>query len=629
MKRPNRLVPLAPWALFASVTLSASMNQACGDPPIDDSRGDLRLFPVKGVIQGTVTYQGLRPCSRNGHIVGNAIMLVFDRRNPPPPAGLANTAINFGVVTGDALFANEPRNTGTNTYCPKDVGEGDTVLATAPFVIAPMDPGSYVMQAFYDYTGNFLPTFKMRNLPEQSDVAGGYFDVADALKNGGNASYQPHLLPIDIGTPLPLPPNASPDTIPAFTMPYEGFVRDNVAVTLTQVLPFTRPYFYPTNPSNSGPPELGGPGIDVPGVKLRPDFADTAEKPGDPNKPHPGSTEADPYYMPLLTMTQDHRVYAQPKTKTSDNIVLFQSSFKQITFRYGVSAAEREVASDVTRLDRPFHMQLGPTNGFELWANTRADGTIIEIPEGGGVPQIWPLVVLAKLQDDVDTNGNFIAGHAQNPQGIIPQGSRRNPVVIIQGLTLLNDSLADTGAGGTPPTKPGAPLDHFTAMVRPSVVCFNANQIDAGGILVTPYEKGPSPDPAEGERLIVDKVAVRIALGKLVREVRFACMPKGRYGMNVVYPDGQAWTSPNEAGSCGGTEGTTVFPSTDAPTDDPAQITCTIKPRSVLLSQGNRAILEIVEAADPAFCKANAVPDECLPCIERQHPELFPQECGP
>ena len=32
-------------------------------------------------------YQGPRPCSANGHIVGNAIVLVFDRRNPPPPSG--------------------------------------------------------------------------------------------------------------------------------------------------------------------------------------------------------------------------------------------------------------------------------------------------------------------------------------------------------------------------------------------------------------------------------------------------------------------------------------------------------------------------------------------------------------
>src|SRR5258708_15075825 len=85
---------------------------ACGSVPIDDQRNDARVFPARGVIRGNVTYQGPRPCSEKGHIVGDAILLVFDRRNPPPPNGLANTAINFGVVTGDALFANEPRASG-------------------------------------------------------------------------------------------------------------------------------------------------------------------------------------------------------------------------------------------------------------------------------------------------------------------------------------------------------------------------------------------------------------------------------------------------------------------------------------------------------------------------------------
>ena len=36
--------------------------------------------------------QGPHPCSSNGHIVGAAIIYVFDRRNPPPPNGLATHA---------------------------------------------------------------------------------------------------------------------------------------------------------------------------------------------------------------------------------------------------------------------------------------------------------------------------------------------------------------------------------------------------------------------------------------------------------------------------------------------------------------------------------------------------------
>src|SRR5690349_9685643 len=91
---------------------------ACKDVPIDDERQDARLFPARGVIRGTVTYIGPRPCSRDGHIVGNATVLVFDRRNPPPPVGIATSAVNFVSVPGDLLFVNEPRSIGPTLFCP-------------------------------------------------------------------------------------------------------------------------------------------------------------------------------------------------------------------------------------------------------------------------------------------------------------------------------------------------------------------------------------------------------------------------------------------------------------------------------------------------------------------------------
>ena len=190
-----RLLKIVPSLLFIA-TVSGAAAQGCGEAPTDDKRADRRLFQVKGVIQGAVTYTGARPCSRNGHIVGNAILLVFDKRNPPPPSGLANTAINFGVVPGDILFANEPRNAQSDLYCPKDNGITAPIIVSAPFDIAPMDDGQYIIQAFYDYTGDFLPTFKIRNLPEAGDVLGGYVDIIDAAKHPGDVNYQPIFLPV-------------------------------------------------------------------------------------------------------------------------------------------------------------------------------------------------------------------------------------------------------------------------------------------------------------------------------------------------------------------------------------------------------------------------------------------------
>jgi hypothetical protein len=77
--------------------------------------------------------------------------------------------------------------------------------------------------------------------------------------------------------------------------------------------------------------------------------------------------------------------------------------------------------------------------------------------------------------------------------------------------------------------------------------------------------------------------------------------------MNVVYPDGQAWTTPNETGSC-------------APKEGPADLSslpysCTTKSRPILFSQGKRAVLEITDPVTPdgqAYCQNQApVPSEC------------------
>ena len=81
----------------------------------------------------------------------------------------------------------------------------------------------------------------------------------------------------------------------------------------------------------------------------------------------------------------------------------------------------------------------------------------------------------------------------------------------------------------------------------------------------------------------------------LVSYVQYGCLPKGRYAINVVYPDGQAWTVPNESGACSGSEGSTNYLA--------QPLTCTLKPRPVLYSQGNRAVVEIVGPTDPTNCQ--------------------------
>lgn len=604
----NARTPLILLAPLAVAVACGSVPDETQPPPAG------RLIQPAGVIRGNVVYSGPHPCSSNGHIVGSAIVLVFDRRNPPPPAGLATTALNFGVVTGDALFADEPRNAGAAPCVPQQGGT-DTITVSAPFAIAPLDPGSYVLEAFYDTTGDFLPTFKFRNLPEQGDVGGGDIDTADALKpiNLGNLDYQPHFLPVDVGIPQPLSPKAPPGAVPNFVIPDAGFVADNVTVTLGQVLPLPRPYFYPL-------------GSDVPFSASDPATFQVGPPLADGSPPPPDMDSVDvtpdlkPTYAPVLTVPQDIEVYAPPAVVNRANVDNYESRFPHLVLQGGLPSGEQAIA---TSPSQPFHFQLPPSGGgvLSLWQNAAFDAAAQvwvpqDIPEGQATPYLWPLVVLTKLVDD--------PRHTGDPASLLQQGSTTDPVVILQAITLLGESgssmLFDTmmaASGGALFDPSGRPKvmqqNQVTVLLRPSVICFdslfNPTDPDKRGTLVTPYLLGLSADLPTGtpdSATVPPSTLTNPQVASLVKAPYVACLPTGRYAINVVYPDGQAWTVPNEAGGCSGTEGTT-----DTSKSPPE---CTLTPRPVLTSQGPRAVVEIVATKDPNHCQGPAaVPSFCLP----------------
>lgn len=544
---------VVPGILFAGAVVAT----ACESPPVDDDRA----IPPHGVIRGNVLYQGPAPCTENGHVVGNLIVLLFDRRNPPPPAGLATTAVNFGVVTGDVLFPNQPRSSGRRV-CPAP--DAPPVSSTAPFAIAPLDAASYVVRAFFDTTGNFLPTFKIRNLPELGDVGGGYLDTVDAAKHAGDINYAPIYLPVDVG----LRSDASPS---GFVLPASGFVVDGLPVTVGAQLPLPRPYFYPE-------------GAQVPGLRT----------------PSAANPDGDPSYVPIVTMAQDYQLLAPPAAKRPETLALFQGGFTSLRLVAGVPDNERPAALDPLG---PFRFQapaVAVGGGLFVWS----PGGFI--PDAPGVPNLYPLVLLGKLRDDPT--------HTADTQGLAVQGAQGEaPIVILQAITIAGDSLLETviKKPQTAPTDAGR-QDHVTALVRPAAICLDPRKIDRGGVLVTPHTKGPSADPAEAVppegKDLFDGAAVLALQAKLVREIAVACLPTGRYGVNLVYPTGQAWTVPNEAGSCATAEGpASLLPASPVPT-------CTKKPRAVLTSQGPRAVLEIVEAPTAegkAYCQSHPVPTAC------------------
>jgi len=194
--------------------------------------------------------------------------------------------------------------------------------------------------------------------------------------------------------------------------------------------------------------------------------------------------------------------------------------------------------------------------------------------------------------------------------------------------------------------------DHVTVLLRPAAICFNSlfdnNNSNKHGQLVTPYLYADSADytftgkpapiantPIVPIDLLTNNDPSRVQVTPLVEAPKTAadgqtaftpgkdppanpgCLPQGRYAINVVYADGQAWTVPNEAGACTGQatgEGDTNW----------NQLTCTLQGRPVVVSQGPRAVVEVVAPLDQNNCKETpaqavksghvpATPAMCLP----------------
>ncbi len=611
---------MRPIRTFLPLAL-AGVAASCGSVPVDTPPPQGNLIAPAGVLKGTVVYSGPHPCSKNGGIVGGAVLFVFDRRLLPPPSGLGSTPVNFAVVVGDSLFANEPRNPGPDLYCPKDHGITDTITVTAPFAISPLPAGSYVIQSFYDYTGDFLPSFKFRALPEMGDVVGGDVDTADALNpiNAGNPNYLPKFIPIDIGTPDPLPdagPDAAPPgLIPNFTLPPAGFVADNLTVTVGEVLQTTRPYFYPGGMQTSFDPGSGAlTQVEAQNSALPPTTLNNIRS----------TQEKNLNFDPVLTIPQDIEVLAAPMAMTEPDINNFESKFPRLILHPGLPGKVEPPKAIVF----PFDFQLpkaGMTSSFSVWQNSAFNPSSkkweAQDAAGQGIPQLWPLVILTKLIDD--------PGHKLDPASIKPQGSPTDPVVVIQGVTLLGgdgedatkpDSIYNTAGaeafGDLFNAASGQPTiftqDHLTVFLQASVICFDAlfdsTNPDKRGTLVTPHLTATTADvsqtPMAGAQTVPPSVLASPQVASLVSGAIEGCLPTGRYAINLVYPDGQAWTVPNESGACSGGEGSTDYKG----------LKCTIEPRPILYSQGTRAVVEVTPTTNPAHCKgAAAVPAICLP----------------
>ncbi len=226
-RRGARLAPLA----LALAALAAG-TPSCTD--VDTFLPSYQPGGPAGILDGSVTYSGRLPCTEKQHIVGAAVLLVFDTRLLPPPEGLGTTATSLGVVAGDKLFASLRGrltfNADGTRWCP--AASSEPVTVSAAWAVGPLEGGVFQVRGFYDLDGNFDPSFKISNLPTKGDIAGGAIDNAAAVLQGAAPIYRE----ITLG-------NKQSDG--TFKIPETGSRVSGVAVTLGLPLPLERPIFYP------------------------------------------------------------------------------------------------------------------------------------------------------------------------------------------------------------------------------------------------------------------------------------------------------------------------------------------------------------------------------------------------
>jgi hypothetical protein len=568
----KRVIADSTRTLILGALAAACLGGCDTNLPVDNSIDNVFVPPPLGIIQGSVSYFGPAPCVKDGKVQGRLVALLFAYDNPPPPDGLATTALNFATIPGEKFFSNTPiPSTGPGSKgnpsakCP---AKGDPYVATSgTFTITQVVAGNYQIRGFYSQSGAFNPLFDFANLPLANDVGGAV--LSDATTQT--------IAKITVGVP---------DSKGTLQMPSTGFMVQNVPLVIGQLLTTGRPYFW-IDPMGSH------------GFKTEP------PKPGDVVYPQ-GATLADADFVP--TFPQDWSISGEQNLGCLDDpdpacdlFSIAQASLPQLHLRYGFPAAGKNLGSGTTssdelglarssRLKSPLQGGTTPFYGLEPFpldpgaadiAATQVDDSqrftltrvysknyktgvvgpsiLVDndaLETAGYIAELYPLVVLAKLQE----NGDGLPVDPPTPQ--------TDPVVVIQGITLRNDvngngtmkatSESPLACGGLtkvsggncvldtskPLTGKGSEhLDNMTTLIRPAALCVRPEK-SWKGVLVAPFEQD-----SKKNQLVNKDVLLKAQASKLY-DIQFGCLPPGYYMVNVIYPTGQAWSVPNNTGYC-------------------------------------------------------------------------------
>lgn len=331
-------------ALLAPALLALA---GCGDPatfiPLQNISGP------SGAIEGTVTYAGPAPCTRDGKILGAAVILAFEESLLPPPEGLGTSAASLDVIPGEVLFDGMRDQLAFAADGTTVCGDpGSPVNVSGDWAVGPFPAGTYQIRGFYDKYGDFDPAFSITNLPTKGDVGGGAIENAAAVLEGAAPRYRS----IPLG-------EVGPDG--KLFIPEEGAKVSGVSVTLGLPLPLERPVFHAT------------------------EVLDESGKNTDPAK---------------VTMASDY----QFEEFSTVNPAVTEKSFLRMRFapglpdtkvkKYGKTEAQLGAAA-------PFGI---PDNPFFLYSRQDVDGdgkitAADHVPDSDLLPALFPVAVFVKLND--------------------------------------------------------------------------------------------------------------------------------------------------------------------------------------------------------------------------------------
>jgi hypothetical protein len=647
---------------------------ACGDVPVDSTN-----FPAQGNLKGTVTYTGPMPCTQRVHdpttgedrvhVVGAALMLVFNENLLPPPEGFGTSAAQLGVVPGDVLFqsiaaqlpvpgpttptADQTHDPSSSVVCPPP---GTNVTVSGDWKIGPLPAGRYQVRGFYDYEGTFSPVNKIHQLPTQGDIGGGALANAEEVLAGKPAKFATFQLGADLD-------GTGRIAIDSRT----GASVEGIAVSLAQKLTYSRPIFTYSDVLDKRPPTVtegppGTPGAcagsmcaagftcsDDPVMGTMPPTHTCSRTTVVPNGANP-VTQTDPNNV---TLSRDERFLFGVSDPKNLNLKP-EEHFLRVRMHAGLPEAEQPIGTV-----GPYFLQAAPPqNKLWIYADTDAAGAIKGIPEspkGLTVASLFPQAIFGKLDDRDPRNQTAQASPAVIIQGInLTDGLTANTVTGCGGLNSCCSAIADAASkdtcamaskaaqgndaqcttaltqlratpapNGCPPTGKftsllgGAALktpraaDYIDVALRPSVICLNPLDPLATVYVVTPEFEAFNGDVLISAEDLAAKVVAQLGNRPNVKVVK-GCLPTGSFQGNLVYPTGQAWTLPNEAGNC-------------MPLELPgANGTCTQAGNTRTLLPSQSIVVHVAGERQPGYCSTKSdpsapelhyydgVPDVCL-----------------